>query len=278
MSSPNGSPPVAKKHKTAKSSINSTLKTTRETNKRARTSSSNNGHGPAPEPSPQIGATTATTPSAIVSSSRPAGSSSTVTSNGHGLPLPNNNILVPGRNIKPKLIAVYNCKGGIAKSTLSINLAAALADRLDDGNMDIPGKKAKVLLVEADPQCNLQQFFYPSDDANVLNNDNGNQRRNANIQHNHNEALGDAVALHAVASPAISAHHAVNLEQLLNPAFGLDSLESPQHLLVPIERKPRLTLLPGSVHLVTKEALIANAGNTFIKVDLIFYIFRAFCS
>lgn len=45
------------------------------------------------------------------------------------------------------LIAVFNVKGGVAKTTLSINLAYAFA------------KTCNVLLTEVDPQCNIRQFF-----------------------------------------------------------------------------------------------------------------------
>jgi len=43
-----------------------------------------------------------------------------------------------------KKIALFNHKGGVGKTTLSINIADALAEA---------GKT--VLIVDADPQCNL---------------------------------------------------------------------------------------------------------------------------
>ncbi len=47
-----------------------------------------------------------------------------------------------------KRIALFNHKGGVGKTTLTINIADALADA---------GKR--VLLVDADPQCNLTSFY-----------------------------------------------------------------------------------------------------------------------
>jgi len=45
-------------------------------------------------------------------------------------------------------IALFNHKGGVGKTTLTVNIADALADM---------GKT--VLLVDADPQCNLTSFY-----------------------------------------------------------------------------------------------------------------------
>lgn len=47
-----------------------------------------------------------------------------------------------------KTISFFNHKGGVGKTTLTINVAYALADM-----------GLKVLLVDADPQCNLTSFF-----------------------------------------------------------------------------------------------------------------------
>lgn len=53
---------------------------------------------------------------------------------------------------KPLRLIVFNHKGGVGKTTLTMNLAAALADS---------GKR--VLLVDSDPQCNLTSYLVADD-------------------------------------------------------------------------------------------------------------------
>lgn len=54
-------------------------------------------------------------------------------------------------------IALFNHKGGVGKTTLTVNIADALIDR---------GKK--VLLVDADPQCNLTSFYLNESDLEEM--------------------------------------------------------------------------------------------------------------
>ncbi len=53
---------------------------------------------------------------------------------------------------KAKRLAIYNHKGGVGKTTLTVNIAAALAAR-----------KKRILLVDSDPQCNLTSYLVASD-------------------------------------------------------------------------------------------------------------------
>src|SRR5271167_1913562 len=51
-----------------------------------------------------------------------------------------------------KRIAIFNHKGGVGKTTLTVNIAAALTSL---------GKR--VLLVDSDPQCNLTSYLIDAD-------------------------------------------------------------------------------------------------------------------
>src|ERR1039458_3927444 len=55
---------------------------------------------------------------------------------------------------KAKRIAIFNHKGGVGKTTLTVNIAYALTHL-----------KKRVLLVDSDPQCNLTSYLV---DGNVV--------------------------------------------------------------------------------------------------------------
>jgi cellulose biosynthesis protein BcsQ len=54
-------------------------------------------------------------------------------------------------------LTIYNHKGGVGKTTLSVNIGAALAKR-----------GLRVLLIDSDPQCNLTSYFLLDDAVDDL--------------------------------------------------------------------------------------------------------------
>lgn len=69
-----------------------------------------------------------------------------------------------------KKVALFNHKGGVGKTTLTVNIADALADM---------GRK--VLLVDADPQCNLTSFYIPEDKLEALLGESGEEGSEATV-------------------------------------------------------------------------------------------------
>jgi chromosome partitioning protein len=60
-------------------------------------------------------------------------------------------------SIKP-VVAFLTMKGGVGKTTLAANLTRAIADT----------EKRKILLIDADAQCNLSQLFCPAEDLDNI--------------------------------------------------------------------------------------------------------------
>lgn len=56
-----------------------------------------------------------------------------------------------------KTLALFNHKGGVGKTTLTVNMADAMADL-----------GLRVMLIDADPQCNLTSFYLEEKDLDVL--------------------------------------------------------------------------------------------------------------
>ena len=101
-------------------------------------------------------------------------------------------------------IVLYNHKGGVGKTTLTVNIASALADA---------GKR--VLLVDADPQCNITSYLV---EANVVN-----------------KWLDDS-----------DTDHGVTIWSAIRPV--VDS-SGPLRIVKPIERPKKIFLIPGDIKL-----------------------------
>lgn len=69
----------------------------------------------------------------------------------------NESLAKRARNPRPVSLTLFNHKGGVGKTTLTVNLAYSLA-----------AKGFKVLLVDADPQCNLTSYLVESEVVDKL--------------------------------------------------------------------------------------------------------------
>src|SRR5690349_15954047 len=58
---------------------------------------------------------------------------------------------------KPPRLSIFNHKGGVGKTTLTVNLASALVEQ-----------GLRVLLVDSDPQCNLTSYLVEEMQVNDL--------------------------------------------------------------------------------------------------------------
>jgi cellulose biosynthesis protein BcsQ len=57
----------------------------------------------------------------------------------------------------PQILALFNHKGGVGKTTITVNLARAFAQN-----------GLRTLVVDADPQCNTTAFYLPEEDVDAL--------------------------------------------------------------------------------------------------------------
>jgi len=153
----------------------------------------------------------------------------------------------------PKVISIFNFKGGVGKTTVAINVAGMLA-----------GMKKRVLVIDCDPQCNLTSFFIPPTDGDGPDGTAG--------PNPHTAAGGVAPlvepqdVIKANTRPAIK--NLASLEQgefaglgirdvntcMKSQGMGMDKLKAPEHYFQPFPTDlndnsvvgDRLLIIPGS--------------------------------
>ena len=130
-------------------------------------------------------------------------------------------------------LVVYNYKGGAGKTTLTVNLAAALAEL-----------GLKVLMIDLDPQCNTTQFFQEGDDVGTV----------TFSAQTAQEAASDLMALRAVPSKSQKVkcdnlHPTINASPM--DAFVSQRLKTPLYTMMVRRAVSNLALTGVSSHLLS---------------------------
>ncbi|KAJ1619205.1 P-loop containing nucleoside triphosphate hydrolase protein [Pavlovales sp. CCMP2436] len=151
----------------------------------------------------------------------------------------------------PKVISIFNFKGGVGKTTVAINVAGMLA-----------GLNKRVLVIDCDPQCNLTSFFVPPTNGAAPNAPAGtnphalNADRLVDLQDVLKASTRSAIAnLASLDQGAFAGRGIIDVNACMDGlGNGITSLNAPAKYFQPIPTDPndpsvvgdRLLIIPGS--------------------------------
>ncbi|EOD09470.1 hypothetical protein EMIHUDRAFT_197918 [Emiliania huxleyi CCMP1516] len=161
---------------------------------------------------------------------------------------------------KTKIIAMYNFKGGVGKTTLAVNTAAALAQ---DGK--------RVLMVDADAQTNLTSFLMPPVTSTGDDEDSsGPAPANGQALFDKSDrvkakAINDAPDVRMFDKSIFTINSIDDIHQALAGPFQENdaALTPPEKYFQPLPDTfgDRLLLIPGSPHLFDYDGDISKSAN-----------------
>lgn len=151
-----------------------------------------------------------------------------------------------------KKIALFNHKGGVGKTTLTVNIADALANA---------GKR--VLLVDADPQCNLTSFYLEEAALEEMleDSDNGDE----------GETLWSAVKPVAQGRGGIADIAALQIQERQIFLLPGDVLLSEYEEVLPLAWTECFARMVRGYDITTALAQVVNRAADKLKADVIIY-------
>lgn len=155
---------------------------------------------------------------------------------------------MPNTQNKPKIISVFNNKGGVGKTTYLYHLAHLLAES---------GKK--VLCVDCDGQCNLTAYFLEN---NII------KKIEDILSKNPNQVLN------SIFNKNLFNSNYEGLEEVLSPVIGLNGdYKYKDPISIPLEHQQNtnsknIKLIAGSQNITRYEELLSNNTNTLEKTQV----------
>jgi chromosome partitioning protein len=135
---------------------------------------------------------------------------------------------MPNTQNKPKIISVFNNKGGVGKTTYLYHLAHLLAES---------GKK--VLCVDCDSQCNLTAYFLR-----------GSKFDGSEISNKENEKFGNLILNHSIFNLIRGIFAGQGFDQNITPIDKSHNLDN---------KNGKIAILPGSMQLSILEDELGNS-------------------